>query len=144
MSGGSPIVVSGLCFSITDACTDLLVCSLLHEVASHINNSDVRRTLHEALAQGAPSGRVSVTVDSYQEGREESYILTSESLQVSIPLSTCEGPALDVVDSTICLALTDWCRYIDSESVRNSVKYVAQLGLQTVAAQLAQNAVLKS
>lgn len=85
MSGASPIVVSGLRFSINGEFTDLPLCSLLHEVASHINNSDVRSNLHERLAQGSPSGRVSVTVDSYQEGGEESYTLTSESLQVTIP-----------------------------------------------------------
>ena len=144
MSGGSPIVVSGLCFSYTGEITDLLLCSLFHEVASHVNNSDVRRNLHEALAQGAPSGRVPVTVNSYQEGREESYIFTSDSLQVSIPLSTNEGSVLDMVDSTICLALTSWCAYINSENVRTSVKNAAQWGLQTVAAQLAQNPVPES
>src|SRR5947207_1648591 len=98
MSGG-PFLVSGLRFSNNGGdYPDLLVCSLFHEVASHVNNSDVRRNLHEALAQGAPSGRVPVTVNSYQEGREESYIFTSDSLQVSIPLSTNEGSVLDMVD----------------------------------------------
>jgi hypothetical protein len=88
MSGG-PFLVSGLRFSNNGGdYPDLLVCSLFHEVASHINNADVRRALHEALAQGAPSGRLPVTVESYQEGISESYTLTSKSLQVSIPLST--------------------------------------------------------
>jgi hypothetical protein len=83
MSGG-PFLVSGLRFSNNGGdYPDLLVCSLFHEVASHINNADVRRALHEA-----PSGRLPVTVESYQEGISESYTLTSKSLQVSIPLST--------------------------------------------------------
>jgi hypothetical protein len=145
MSGASPIVVSGLRFSYTGEVTDLPLCSLLHEVASHINNSDIRSTLHEELARGAPSGRISVTVDSYQEGGEESYTFTSESLQVTLPLSTYSARSVpDLVDSTICLALTDWCRYIRDQYVHDSVRYAAYSGLQTVATQLAQNAALKS
>jgi hypothetical protein len=144
MSGGSPIFVSGLSFSRPDELTDPLLCSLLHEVASHINNIDVRSKLHEALAQGAPSGRVSVTVDSYLDGSDESYTLTSESLQVTIPLCTYIDSVPDLVDSTICLALTDWCRYIKDQYVHDLVRYAAYSGLQTVAAQLAQSAALKS
>ena len=145
MSGG-PFLVSGLRFSNNGGdYPDLLVCSLFHEVASHINNADVRRALHEALAQGAPSGRLPVTVESYQEGIAESYSLTCESLQVDIPFSTYyEGPIRDVVDSAICLAIAYWSRSISDQKVQNSVEYEALLGVQTAAQHLAQNGVLKS
>jgi hypothetical protein len=132
-------------FRIQMSSTDLPLCSLFYEVASHIDNSNVRSNLHEALAQGALSGLVSVTVDGYQDGEEESYTLTSESLQVTIPLSSYYAhPVPDLVDCTICLALTSWCYYIKDPNVLNYVKGAAQSGLQTVTQSLAQNAVLKS
>ena len=143
MSGG-PIFVSGLRFSISGDYTDLLVCSLLYEVASQIHDVDVRRGLHGALAQESPSGRLAVTVENYQEGEGEGYILTCDPLQVSIPLSTYTDFVPDLVDSTICLALTDWCRYINDQKVHSFVEDEAYSGLQTVAQRLAQNAVLKS
>lgn len=144
MSGG-PSFVSGLRFSISGDYTDLLVCSLLYEVASQINDVDVRRGLHGALAQESPSGRLPVTVENYQEGTGEGYILTSQSLQVSIPLSTYYADSVpDLVDSTICLALTNWCSYIRDQKIRSFVEYEAHAGLQTVAQRLSQNTVLKS
>ena len=54
--------------SITGAYADLNLCSVLHEVATHISNVDVREALHATSAQGAPSGRLPVTVESYQGG----------------------------------------------------------------------------
>src|SRR5579884_1920855 len=144
MSGGPPSI-SGLRLSIAGAYTDLNLCSVLHEMATHISNVDVRNALHAASAQGAPDGRLPVTVESYQEGIAESYSLTCESLQVDIPFSTYyEGPIRDVVDSAICLAIAYWSRSISDQKVQNSVEYEAMLGVQTSAQHLAQNGVLKS